>query len=98
MLRRVAPILLAAGFLFTTGIHATRRFPVGGRATPSATLDEKLSAAIARGDVPGLVVVAATRAGILYQGVFGKADVGQDRPMTSDALFRIASMTKAVTS
>ena len=98
MLRRVARIVVAAGLLLTTGIHATPRFPVGGRATPSASLDEKLSAAITHGDVPGLVGVAATRAGILYQGVFGKADVGQDRPMTSDALFRIASMTKAVTS
>ncbi len=42
--------------------------------------------------------MAATRDRILYQGAFAKADVGQARPMTADALFRIASMTKAVTS
>ena len=70
----------------------------GRRATPSASLDEKLSAAVTRGDVPGLVVIAATRDRILYQGVFGKAEVGRERPMTADAIFRIASMTKAVTS
>jgi methyl acetate hydrolase len=98
MLRRVASIVVAAGLLLTTGIHATQRSQVGGRATPSASLDEKLSAAVTRGDVPGLVVIATTRDRILYQGVFGKADVGQARPMTADALFRIASMTKAVTS
>jgi methyl acetate hydrolase len=98
MLRRVLSIVVVAGLLLTTGIHATKRSQVGERATPSASLDETLSAAVTRGDVPGLVVLAATRDRILYQGVFGKAEVGRERPMTADALFRIASMTKAVTS
>ena len=98
MFRRVISIVVAAGLLLTAGIHAAQRSQVQGRATPSASLDEKLSAAVARGDVPGLVVMAATRDRILYQGVFGKAEVGRERPMTADALFRIASMTKAVTS
>jgi CubicO group peptidase (beta-lactamase class C family) len=98
MVRRVASILVGAGVLLTTGIHATPLSQAGRRATPSASLDQKLSAAVTRGDVPGLVVIAATRDRILYQGVFGKAEVGHERPMTADALFRIASMTKAVTS
>src|SRR4249919_3576310 len=63
-----------------------------------SSLDEKLSAAVARGDVPGLVVMAATRDRVVYGGVFGKAEVGRERPMTADAIFRIASMTKPVTS
>lgn len=42
--------------------------------------------------------MAATRDRVLYEGAFGKAEVGRERPMTADALFRIASMTKAVTS
>lgn len=98
MVRRVASIVLAVGLLLTTGIHATQLSQAGRRATSSASLDEKLSAAVTRGDVPGLVVIAATRDRILYQGVFGKAEVGHERPMTADALFRIASMTKPVTS
>jgi methyl acetate hydrolase len=97
MLRSVVSIVVAAGIL-TAGIHATQRAQVGRRITPSASLDEKLSAAVTRGDVPGLVVMAATRDRILYQGAFGKAEVGRERPMTADAPFRIASMTKAVTS
>ena len=87
---------IVAALLLTIGIHAAPR--QAARATASASLDEKLFAAVARGDVPGLVVMAATRNRILYQGVFGKAEVGRARPMTADALFRIASMTKAVTS
>ena len=98
MLRRAVAIVVTTGFLLTTGIHATQRAQVGGRGTQSASLDEKLSAAVTGGDVPGIVVIAATRDRILYQGVFGKAEVGRERPMTMDALFRIASMTKAVTS
>jgi CubicO group peptidase (beta-lactamase class C family) len=57
-----------------------------------------LSAAVTRGDLPGLVVIAATRDRVVYRGVYGKAEIGHDRPMTVDAIFRIASMTKAVTS
>ena len=94
-LSRVLSIVAAAALL-SSGIHARQLSQARRRA--SASLDEKLSAAVTRGDVPGLVVVAATRDRILYQGVFGRADVGHGRPMTADALFRIASMTKAVTS
>jgi methyl acetate hydrolase len=87
---------IAAGLLLTIGMHAAPR--QASRASASAFLDGKLSAAVARGDVPGLVVMAATRDRVLYQGAFGQADVAHARPMTADAIFRIASMTKAVTS
>jgi CubicO group peptidase (beta-lactamase class C family) len=64
----------------------------------AAALDDELAAAVDRGDVPGLVAMAATRKRVLYEAAFGLADVGHDRRMTTDALFRIASMTKPVTS
>ena len=98
MLRRVLSIAAAAAVLLTSAIRATPLPQAARTATPAASLDEKLSAAVTRGDMPGIVAVAATRDRILYQGVFGKADVAGGRPMTADALFRIASMTKAVTS
>jgi methyl acetate hydrolase len=98
MVRHLMVIVVAAGLLLTTGIQAKQRSQVGHRATPSESLDEKLSATVTRGDIPGLVVLAATRDRILYQGVFGRAEVGHARPMAVDAIFRIASMTKAVTS
>ena len=98
MLRNVGSTVVAAGLVLTTGLQAMHRSQTGGRGASSPSLAEKLSAAVSRGDVPGLVVMAATRDRILYQGVFGKAEVGRERPMTADAIFRIASMTKAVTS
>jgi methyl acetate hydrolase len=42
--------------------------------------------------------MAADRKRIIYQGAFGVADIGDARPLKLDALFRIASMTKAITS
>jgi methyl acetate hydrolase len=55
-------------------------------------------AATNRGDVPGVVTLIANRDGVIYQGAAGKQDVGRNVAMPPDAIFRIASMTKPVTS
>ena len=64
----------------------------------TAAIDKVLADAVARGDVPGVVAMATDRRGIVYQGAFGVADARSGRPMTINTLFRIASMTKPVTS
>jgi CubicO group peptidase (beta-lactamase class C family) len=64
----------------------------------SSAIDEAMRGAVARKEVAGVVVMAADRKGIIYQGAFGVADIADARPLKLDALFRIASMTKAVTS
>jgi methyl acetate hydrolase len=66
------------------------------RSAPS--IDARLSEAVAHGDVPGVVAMAVTRTGIAYQNAFGAADAATRRPLGTDAIFRIASMTKPVTS
>jgi len=72
---------------------ASARTPPG-----SAALDATLRGAIEHKDVPGVVALITDRDHVLYQGAFGVADVATGRPLTSDALFRIASMTKPITS
>ena len=64
----------------------------------SASLDASLRAAVERKDVPGVVTLVTDRDRVLYQSAFGVADVATGRPLAQDALFRIASMTKPVTS
>jgi len=59
---------------------------------------EVLKAAIERGDVPGVVAMAATREGSAYQGAFGRRALPDGASMTVDTVFWIASMTKAITS
>jgi hypothetical protein len=62
------------------------------------TLSRQLDAAVARGDTPGVVALVVDRKGVLYEGSAGKLDGARNLPMASDAIFRIASMTKPITS
>lgn len=61
-------------------------------------IDEVLKAAVARGDVPGVVAMAASDDGIIYQGAAGKRTVDANDPITPDTVLRIGSMTKMVTT
>jgi methyl acetate hydrolase len=61
-------------------------------------IDRVLKEATERGDVPGVVAMAATREGPVYQGAFGKRALPGGAGMTPDTVFWIASMTKAITS
>ncbi|MEZ5597190.1 MAG: serine hydrolase domain-containing protein [Pseudomonadales bacterium] len=60
--------------------------------------DQLLSTATQRGDVPGLVAMAANADGILYAGAFGRQGMAAEAAMSEDSVFWIASMTKAITS
>jgi CubicO group peptidase (beta-lactamase class C family) len=63
-----------------------------------AGIDATLSRAAEAKEVPGVVALAATGTGVLYEGAFGLRDIVDGPAMTRDSVFRIASMTKAVTS
>ncbi len=47
---------------------------------------------------PGIVAMAATDAGVMYEGAFGVRRLGAAPTMTLNTVFRIASMVKPVTS
>jgi methyl acetate hydrolase len=64
----------------------------------AVALSRQLDAAVARGDTPGVVALVVDRNGVLYEGSAGKLDVARNLPMRSAAIFRIASMTKPITS
>lgn len=48
-------------------------------------------------EIPGVVAIAASGKEVIYQGAFGKRDLSKNDAMTTDSVFWIASMTKAVT-
>ncbi len=58
----------------------------------------EVKAAIAAGEIPGAVALIARDGKIVYHEAFGYADIASKTPMETDAIFRIASMTKAITS
>jgi methyl acetate hydrolase len=62
------------------------------------SIDDVLSRAAEAREVPGVVAVAATDQGVVYEGAFGKRELGKDAPMTLDTVVWIASMTKAITA
>ena len=57
-------------------------------------IDEVLHAAVARGDVPGVVALAAGDDDVLYEGAAGRRAAD---PITADTMLRIASMTTTAT-
>jgi len=63
-----------------------------------AKLDQFLSQAIDGGAAPGVVALAADLDGVIYSGAFGRTAPDTDTPMRLDSVFRIASMTKAITA
>jgi methyl acetate hydrolase len=72
---------------------------VAAQTSPASTaLDASLKGAVERKDIPGVVALVTDRKGVIYEGAFGIADVATGRLLTADALFRIASMTKPITS
>ena len=92
--RRNAVLSAAAAGLASTARPARAQGAAG-----TAAIDRLLGQAVETGQLAGVVALAATDKGTVYQGAFGKRSLaagGAD--MLPDSVFWIASMTKAVTS
>jgi len=66
--------------------------------TGISAIDEYLRQVVEQTYVPGIVAIVTNERGVIYSGAFGNKDVRRDRAMTTDTIFRIASMTKPITS
>jgi len=64
----------------------------------TGAIDHALGQAVEVGAAPGVVAVAADANGVIYEGAFGKRAAPSGAAMTTDTVFWIASMTKAITS
>jgi len=82
----------------SVGGVVSRAFGQDRTGTPATQIDTVLRRAAEAREVPGVVAMAATDKGILYEGAFGTRDLGKGPELTLDTIFRLASMTKAVTS
>ncbi len=94
MNRKIVGIVVSMGIVLAASAGAAR-----AQNSPQGTgIDAALRDAVERKDVPGVVALVTDRRRVLYQGAFGVADVSTGRALTADAVFRIASMTKPITS
>ena len=103
-IRKTAPVLtvfLAFAFPIFAGGQTSAAARTSAAELSSAAkteLSRQLNDAVTRGDTAGVAAAVIGREGPLYIGVAGKLDVSQNKPMATDAIFSIASMTKPVTS
>lgn len=61
-------------------------------------LSAALTDRVASGHIPGAVALIARHGKIAYLEAFGRQDPALEKPMGTDAIFRIYSMTKAIVS
>src|SRR4051794_2505811 len=88
--RAAASLIAATPF---PGLAAAPRTPVQGE-----EIDAALQAKVAAREIPGVVAMAANEDSIIYQGAFGPRSLAGAAAMTTDTIFRIASMVKLLTS
>src|SRR5690349_10336375 len=89
---------LAIGLLGAFALYAT---PVAVALSPearNAKLDEALKALIEGRSTPGVVVLILENGRPVYSRSVGVREVGSTEPIGENDMFRLASMTKAVTS
>lgn len=84
--------------VLTVAIAASVTTKPANPAVSHGQLDSILQAAVDQRKVPGIAAAVATADRVVYQGAAGKRDVRGNAPMTGDSVFRIASMTKPITS
>ena len=61
-------------------------------------IDEALQARVSAREIPGVVAMAANEQSVVYEGAFGFRDMATASRMSTDTVFRIASMVKLLTS
>jgi CubicO group peptidase (beta-lactamase class C family) len=61
-------------------------------------ITDMLNLGIAKGEIPGAVLLIARQGKIAYFEAMGSLDPEQKTPMTKDGIFRIYSMTKPITT
>jgi methyl acetate hydrolase len=88
--------LAAAGmipFAPLPGFTAPVRKPV-----QSGEIDAALQAKVAAREIPGIVAMAANDQSLVYERAFGLRNMATTTSMSTDTIFRIASMVKLLTS
>jgi CubicO group peptidase (beta-lactamase class C family) len=70
--------------------------PDGGAA--SSELDQFVLAHMQTARIPGLAAVAVKGDHVVFSGAWGEADLSAHRPVTTDTLFMLASVSKTVTA
>ncbi|MES1216410.1 MAG: serine hydrolase domain-containing protein [Bacteroidota bacterium] len=93
-------VIFSAGWMKVFSQRPSTVVPksVGLSADRLSRIDTVMNQYIANGKMPGMVCLIARHGKIAYYKSFGNMDVEANTSMHTDAMFRIASMSKAITS
>src|SRR3982750_3866273 len=102
MLVRMIAAVLALGIALPAGAQGIPKAQspeeVGFSATRLKRLGERIEEGIKNNELPGAVVLIARNGKIVMFDAYGFRDKDAKAPMKTDAIFRIASMTKPITT
>src|SRR5258708_25643080 len=98
IVKTTAALTVVGSFGLRDATRARAEAPTKPEPRTFSQIDSMLRAATSAAEVPGVVALAATDHGVLYEGIFGKRRLGEANAMTRDTVFRVASMVKAITS
>lgn len=89
--------LKASAALVAAAAAQQSRIAGAAQSDLNQSANDVLQSGVDRGDVPGVVAMATTAGGTIYEGGFGKRMLDKDAEMSLDTVVWIASMTKALT-
>jgi methyl acetate hydrolase len=90
-------LLRTAALASASMIPAARAAPLN-KPVHTEEIDRALQATVSAREIPGVVAMAANGQSVVYQGAFGFRDMAMASRMSTDTVFRIASMVKLLTS
>jgi methyl acetate hydrolase len=91
-------VLLQMSAAAMAGVPQVRGTPPPRKLSPTGGIDAILQSGAKARSVPGVVAMAATNEAVIYQGAFGVRAMNASAAMSTDTVFRIASMVKLLTS
>lgn len=107
MKKTLITLLSIWSFSLLAQTHSVKNTPKLAEASPEsvgmsserlARIDNMLNKAVTESEIPGAVALVARHGKIVYLKTFGMADNATSKKMNTDAIFRIASQTKAITT
>ena len=96
--KAILPLLILTASVLASGLATVTPEDVGLSSQRLARLSHTFQGHVDEGQIAGALLLVGRQGHIAYCKTFGYMDVEARRPMREDGIFRIASMTKAVTA
>jgi CubicO group peptidase (beta-lactamase class C family) len=104
--RRTLPLLFSLAIIAahaqapapTPGLPTAKPEDVGVSSPRLDRIGQTVQQYVDAGKVSGVVTLVARKGQVVQYGAYGKRDIESGSPMAKDSIFRIASMSKAITS